>query len=525
MNPTKYQTDTLNLGLNWVGEKAHWSASYDGSFFHDDFTSMSFSNPYVATGTTGTALAAPAFPVNNMSTAPSNEFHQLSLTGGYNLAAATKLSGGLSFGRNTQNENYAGTYTTTPNTVTTLPVASLNGLVNTTHADLKLTHQATKALALMAAVKYNERDNHTASNTYVFIHLAGASATVVNIPMSNRRTQFELAGDYRLSPRQRLHLGYEYDMIKRWCNNPLANNAQGAGPSSYYTTASCAQVPESDESRVNLTYKLKASETIDLNAGYTYSNRKSEVNSSFYNPLQSRTSGYENYGYLAFFQASRKQDLYKAGVTWEATDRLNLGLNGRYTRDDYDSLLGVQSGQSGSVNLDGTYSFSETSTISAYGTWQTRRRDLLTANGRSTTALLPNLWTNNLTEEDRTVGISGRQKGFLGGKLDLGEDLTFSAAKSRYATDLYYINTTVGNKGITPDIKSELTQLRFTGSYHVDKASTVVLGYTFQRLSSVDYMYNGFQYGYTPTTLLSTNQQAPNYIIHAIFGTYSYTFQ
>lgn len=530
MNPTSYKTDTLKLALNWIGEKAHLSASYDGSVFHDDFSGVSFSNPWVAAGATGALVpGGAAFPINTMSTPPSNAFHQLSLTGGYRFGAATRLSGGISYGRNTQNESYAGTFTTTPNTMTAMPVSSLNGLVVTTHADLKVTHQASKALGLTAGFKYNERDNRTAANSYTFLDLGGAALTSVSTPMSNKRTQFELAGDYRISPSQRLHAGYEYESIRRWCSDPLSNNAQGAGaPVGYYTTASCAQVPKSTDNKLGLSYKLKATDTVDFNAGYAYSDRKSDVNPSFYNPMEARTTGYENFGYRAFFQASRTQDMFKAGVNWQAADRLSLGLNGRLTKDDYGSSpLGVQRGEASSINLDATYAYSDNSSVSVFTTWQDRSRDLLTSQTRNAVApqVPANQWVNNLSDKDNTIGLSGKQKGLLGGKLELFEEFTYSLAKSRYSTSQLYTPVALGADGITPDIRSELTKFRLNGTYKLDKASNIVLGYTFQKLKSNDYFYNGYQYGFTATSMLPSNQQAPNYKVHVIFAAYKYTFQ
>ena len=535
MNPTNYQTDTVNASLNRVGQKGNLSLSYYGSVFHDEYNGLTFSNPWSNDQATGLPVpGGAAFPVNTMSTPPSNQFHQLSLTGGYRFGPVTRLAGGLSYARNTQDESFAGTYTTTPNTVTGLPVSSLGGLVVNTHADLKLTHQATNALGLSAAFKYNERDNQTPSNTYTFLDLGGGSLTVVNAPVSNKNYQLELAGDYRISAKQRLHVGYEYNDVKRWCNNALANNAQGVNPTgttlaAYYTgPASCVQVPQSKENSLSLIYKLKATDTADFKAGYTHSDRKADVNSSFYSPLHSRPSGYENYGWLAYFQASRKEDLFKVGVNWQATQRFNLGLKGRYAKDDYDPTLGVQTGKTSSISLDAAYNISENNIVAAYATWQERSRDLLTAQGRLAIAPGPtpaNLWTNNLKDTDNTIGINGKQSGLLGGKLDLAEDLSYSTSKSRYSTALQYTSATLGIDGDSPDIKSDITQLRLSGTYHANKAADVIMGYTFQRLKSDDYYYNAYQYGFTPTSLLPTNQQAPSYSVNLIYAAYRYKFQ
>lgn len=535
MNPTEYKNDTFNLALNWVGKQSYVTAAYYASLFHDDHSGISWSNPYVTGGTGDAPDPAPgtspgaAFPISTMSTPPSNQLHQINLTGGYLFSTSTKLTGELSYGRNTQNQSYAGTYTVEPNTVPVLPVGSLDGLVINKHADAKLTHQATPKWNLSAAFKYNERDNRTASNTYTFLDLGGEAQTVVNIPMSNKHYQLEFAGDYRIDTRQHLHLGYEYDDTKRWCGNALANNAQGelsATNEGYYTVASCVQVPKNKENKLVARYRIRVSNTVHLDAGYTYSKRDATVNPSFYNPMQANDQGFENYGFLAYFDASRRQNLVKAGVSWDATSQFTIGLNGRYTRDNYGSTLGVQDGDSTSANLDLSYSISEHNSLSAYASWQRRTRTLLTAFGRDAVSLLDALWSNDLSDRDLAFGLNGRQKGLWNGRIELAEDLSYSRGTSRYDTTLVQnITPSVGADGSTPDISSKLTRFNITGTYHVDAHSSALLGYTYQRLKSNDYFYYAYQFGFTPTTLLPTNQQAPNYSVNTVFVAYRYSFQ
>jgi MtrB/PioB family decaheme-associated outer membrane protein len=536
MNPTQYKTDTFNLALNWSGEKAHATMAYYGSLFHDDFRGVSWQSPFES-GTVSSAL-----PTSTMSTPPSNQFHQLNFTGGYAFTSATKLAGGFSYARNTQNESYDGTYT--PGRVFNLPTNSLNGLVVTTHADLKLTNQTTKDLVLSAGVKYNERDNRTDSHVYLFDNINSTTASpgsdkVFNVPMSNRRTQMELAGDYRIDKRQNLHVGYEYDHIKRWCSNSVPGNvliapAGLASAATYYgmSGTDCAQVPQSTENKLALGYRLRATDDVNVTAGYSYGKRKSDVNSSFYNPMQGQNQGFENFGYVAFFDASRKEQMLKAGVNWQATERLNLSMNGRYTKDNYDdSTLGVQDGHTDSINLDATYNLSENNSISVYSTWQQRKRDYINAAGRNTIALLPNQFTNNLNDRDKTVGIGAKQNGLIGGKLQLAENLTYSDAKTSYSTNVPYTLascTATSNLscGDVPDIKEKMLQFKLTGSYQVSKPSKVVMGYMYQHLNSNDpAYYNIYQYGYTATTILPTNQQAPNYNVNTVFVAYNYSFQ
>jgi MtrB/PioB family decaheme-associated outer membrane protein len=536
MNPMEYQVDSFNLALNWTGQQAFASLSYYGSFFHDDYSGVSWSNPFVSGGTGAAPNPAPgtspgaAFPISTMSTPPNNDFNQINFKGGWIFNPAMKLVGGLSYAHNTQNESYAGTYTTVPNTVLVLPTGSLDGKVDIKHADIKFTDQAAAGLSFAAGARYNERDNKTASYSYTWLDLGGAKETAINTPTSYKREQFDAGADWRIDSSNKLHFGYEYDYMKRWCDNALANEAQGslsATNAGYYKVASCVQVPSDKENRGVVNYRLKINDAIEFHADYAYGDRKADVNPSFYNPMQANNQGFENFGYLAFFQASRKQNLFKSGVTWQATDKLYFDLNGRYTHDDYyDSALGVQNGKSESANLDVNYTFTEDNSVGGYWSWQKRTRELLTATGRDAVAPLTTLWSNDLADRGNTVGLDGKQRGLLSGKLELREDFLYSLDKTKYVTFLgSSVAPAVGNQGEVPNISNDLKQFRITGSYQYDRHSSILAGYLYQKLKSNDYFYNAYQYGFTPTTLLPTNQQAPSYDVNTVFVAWRYAFQ
>jgi MtrB/PioB family decaheme-associated outer membrane protein len=523
MNPTNYTTDTFNVGLNWKGEKSYVTASLFSSFFRDQYNGVSFQSPFNTTLATGAAGASPMW---TLSTAPDNDFYQLNLGGGYTISPTTKLSGNVSLGRNTQNEAYINTAMMQTNG---LPRSSLDALVVSTHADLKLTNQASKNLLLTAGMKYNERDNQTASYLYKYIDITGVNRDAVNIPMSNRKTQFELSGDYRLDQNRRIHVGYEREQINRWCNNALANSQQSQTPLAGYVSASCVQVPENKEDKITLGYKAKASDAVDYSVGYSFADRTADI-VNFYNPIQARPAGYEKYGFRAYFDAARKEQALKAGVNWQANDKLSLSLNGRYVDQKYDdSPLGVQKGNSWSANIDATYNYSDNGSVSAYASSQKSHRDLTNGgnNGNALT-LATNLFSNRLNDSDNTIGVSVKQTGLMKGKLELKGDVSYSNGTTGYSTQVPYLSTcsatTTLTCGTTPDIKSELIQLKVTGIYKVDKASKVAIGYLYQKETSSDYLYNFFQTGYTSTGALPTNEQAASYSVNVITVSYIYSF-
>ncbi|NTV71219.1 MAG: MtrB/PioB family decaheme-associated outer membrane protein [Azonexaceae bacterium] len=531
MNPTNYTTDTLTLALNWVGDKGHLTAGYFGSIFRDGYNNVSWQNA-MTTAASGCAGAA-CYTNNTMGTAPDNSFHQLNLSGGYAFSPSTKLVGGFSYGYNRQNEAYGptsaalaagGSYSMMQ--AGGLPQSSLDGSVITTHANVKLTTQTTKDLLLSAGFKYNERDNQTTSNTYRYFDLGGFGAgnqyTGVNTPYSSKKGQFELAGDYRLTKAQSLRIAYDHEYIKRWCNNVVGG-------------AECVASPSSDEDKLGLTYRLKAGDSIKLNVGYAYSKRNAEFNHLYKAntgnyAVAATINGGDYAGYLAHPYSARTQNIVKAGVNWQATEKLDFGLSARYSLDEYEATLGVQDGSSASINLDATYSYSENGSVSAYAGWQNSERDLkagATGGGASVTVPPVNVFSNQLKQDGASVGLNTKHA-FMGGKLELLGDLSYSLDKSHYSTQVPY-SATCGAAGTltcgdTPDIKAELVAFKLTGSYKIDKHSKVALVYLYQSLRSNDYYYNAYLYGYTPNRVVPTNEQSPNYDVSFLGMSYAYSF-
>jgi MtrB/PioB family decaheme-associated outer membrane protein len=533
LNPTNYSTDNVNAALNWKGDKAHLTGGYYGSMFHDNYNSLSWQNamasgPSDCTGTN-------CYTNNTMSTAPSNSLHQANLTGGYDFSSTTKLVGGFSYGYNTQNSSYAPTSIMQPSGLSNmmwgaLPGSSLNGQVQTTHGDLKLTNQSIKDLTLSAGFKFNERDNKTSSNVYQYYNLGADQFTGINTPYSNRKTQWEGAASYRLTKSQNLRLAYDHEDIKRWCDQVVGG-------------AQCISSPTSDENKVGLTYRLHAFEDVNFNAGYSFAKRNGNLNHNFLSNAGDRAitgvgedhsviNGGDYAGYVAYPYATRNQNLVKTGVNWQVNRKVDLGLNGNYKHDEYSATLGVQNGQSAGVNLDAAYNYTENSSVSAYWSWQKGERNL--RNGGTTAApfaansVANGIWTNQLQDTSNTVGLLTRNGGLLGGKLEVIGDFSYAIDRSAYSTQVAYnpscASTTSLTCGTLSPIKNELISLKLTGNYKVHKNGKVALAYIYQKLNSNDYFYNGQQFGTTPNALMPTGMQMQNYGVNVVALSYSLAF-
>ena len=544
--PMNSQTNTWNLGFNWKGEDSHFVASYFGSTFKNTYNY--FSAQAFATSTLTTN------PIQTLSTMPDNIFNQINFGGGYDFSKKTKLTGNFSIGQNTQNQGFAGSYDPTM-IVGNLPSASMNGLVNTTHADLKLTDQSIQDLALGAFAKYDNRDNLTQSNMYAARSLSTDEiGTVPNLPMSIKQTQLGLTSDYRLSKDQKAGLAYSNNQINRWCNQYGANSAvtistNGSGsvtsPNSYLNSPNCTSATSSNENKLDATYKLRASEAVNLKASAGYANRNANWDQTAIANMPYQTSatgwgtnqpmGYNSGNYLGFqpfFEASRKQYVGKASADWQATDDLAFTLGGKYTNDTYpNSTYGVQNGNSWSLNLDGTYRYAETGSLVGYATQQAMSRFVNSQASFNTASVpaIPNGYGNNLQTNATTVGLGIKHGGLAGGGLTLMADAMMSFAKSVYTTNSYQTNcswpaTSGSTCGIVPGIVNNLGAIKLGGIYQIDKNSKVGLMYWYQHLYSNDYFYSGTLYNSTPTAGMPTNQSSPSYSVNVISANYTYSF-
>jgi len=509
--PTQYQTETFNVVLNWAGEKGHLATSYYGSFFNDRNNGVRFQT-FAGGNVTQT-----------MVTAPSNQFHQLNLDGNYALTQRTHLIGDFSYGLNTQNDAYvvdAGLMNAA------LPSDSLHGKVISENVNLKLSNQSVKNLTLATSFKYNLRDNRTASDIYKFNALdTNNNAAYPNTPLSYEKTAYDVSGDYRITRAQALRVAVTHEGVNRWCNHYAASATYPAG-------TNCVVATNSREDKLETGYRLQATDDIDIKLAYVYGHRRTDsdqyAKASFSgnnNGLGAGVNGADFLGYYPFFDASRRQQIFKANANWQITEKVSLGLGGKRGYDSYDdSTYGVQNGRNWSLNADIAYAYSDNGSISLYATEQRKKRDLKTVNSLATSSI----WTNELEDQDFSVGLNFKHNNLLGEKLDLSADLSFIFGKTSYSTQVPYLATCSATGtytcGTVPNIHNRSAVLKLGANYKIDKKAIVGMQYIHSRLSAVDYYYNGLQYGYTPNALLATNQDTGGYVQDAVILSYRQEF-
>ena len=536
--PTNYQTDTINLAANWKGENSHLTASYFGSFFQNTNQAMQWE---VMNKTLLTTQGINPNPLQTSSLAPSNAFNQLNLAGGYDFTTKTKLTGNLSIGQNTQNQGFGGTYD--PGMMySSSPSASMNGIVNTTHADLKVTDRSAKDLVLTAGAKYDVRDNLSQSNLYQSYNPTTGIGSTPNTPLSFKQTQLSLGGDYRIDKDQKLGVTIANNAVQRWCNQygtTAPNTAASPYNTLYYNSTNCASATSSSENKLDALYKIKASEEVNIKVGAGYANRKTQWDANAF--IAMPKLGFANDGSYAgfqpFFEASRKQAYGKASADWQALEDLTLTLGGKYTADTYpDSSLGVQNGYSWSLNFDSTYAYDEKGAASFYVTQQNMQRNYADGTSPSPSATQPSItvanptltYANNLNTNSTTLGFGIRQAGLVNGKVGVSADATYSRANSIYNTSgaacspPNAANTACGS---LPGIQNNLGIIKLGASYQLDKNSKFGMMYWYQHLYSNDFYYNATGYGANNASgITPTNQTSPSYSVNVIMANYTYTF-
>jgi MtrB/PioB family decaheme-associated outer membrane protein len=418
-DPINQMTDQYSLGVNYKLDKGFVAVDYYGSVFKNNIQSVTWNDV--------SNLASTA----TIASAPSNQFHQMVLTGAYSYTPTTKLVMNASYGRNTQNDDFvtAGQNNQFP---LGLPVNSLNGVVVTKAFNLKLTTKPVKDLGITANYKYDDRDNQTPVNTYFFqdaneaasgtnAFIAGQGSNLnmyANRPYSKRVNQVNLDADYKVAKDQAVKVGYDYQQIDRGCTGSWIN---------------CADAPQTKENTLRAEWRGKLVDDLTGKVGYGYSARTvnydenaflalvpyanvtptlgagAGATSSAYQYMQA--NGYTGFGPNApyalntgqalifspsngvipnalygsrnviseligmrrFNMADRNRGKLRTGLNWEANDRVTVQAGYDFDNDSYqNSVFGLTSSTAGTFNLEGAFAASETLTTSLFYTNEDR---------------------------------------------------------------------------------------------------------------------------------------------------------
>jgi MtrB/PioB family decaheme-associated outer membrane protein len=405
--------------------------------------------------------ATPTGVVNTMSSAPGNNFNQITASAGVNMSPTAKLVANGSYGRGTQNDAFL-IDPTTP----VVPVNSLNGLVVTTAFNAKLTARPARKLNVSAGYKYNDRDNRTAVNIYQYAD-AGESAVPnasfpagpnnpfgavlaqnanANRPYSRRLNQVAADADYAVVKGQWIKAAYEFEKIDRACPGTWIDCADAdttnehtvraewraitAGRFSgrlgyaysarrapnYNENAFLALVPYANVAPAAATAGTTALSFMTANgwtgwgpaAGYAATAGNMNVffpsNNALANAMYANNNRISELpGMRRYYVADRDRGKLRSLLSWQATEALSVQGGVDVTRDDFpNSAYGVQNSKGLAANLDGTYALGDDLSVSLSYTYE-NMRSLTTGNSytANSNAITP------ANGQAAAVGLSG----------------------------------------------------------------------------------------------------------------------
>jgi len=424
-DPINQTTDQLTTTVGYRSKSNFVQVGYYASNFTNNITSLTWTN-----------WAAPTASMT-MSSAPSNQLHQLTLTAGHDFTKSTRLVANTAYSRGTQNATFL-TDSGTP----WVPVSSLEGLVVTKSATLKLTSRFNTRINVGAAYKYDERDNRTAVHSYGYYDANNAASTTnvdaafstalgvpatllannininANRPYSRRLNQATVDANLRLTASQALKLSDEWQKIERWCNGSWID---------------CADAATTKENSIKLEWRTTFN-TISTHVGYTFARRTVDAynenaflalvpmanispstatggESAYSFMLKNAWTGYgpvtgysattgnmnlffpannalanasyangnrisELVGMRRYNMADRDRNRVRADLDWQPVETFSVQTGLDYRKDKYnDSRYGITNMRDWSANIEGSYNPNENFVFTLFYTHQNQVSD------------------------------------------------------------------------------------------------------------------------------------------------------
>jgi MtrB/PioB family decaheme-associated outer membrane protein len=456
--PIDQVTHQAELTLNYQKERYQLQANLRASRFNNEFSSLTWENPFIVTNGPGTG------DFGQLSLDPDNQFYQATLSGGYQFTPTTRFSGALSTGLMLQDDPFLA-YSIESGLGGNLPKNSLDGEVVVTTASMKLTSRPLKPLRLKASYRYQEHDNKTARTVYtpVVIDHHVSSYSFTNQPYSYQKQNLDLSAFYRLSPRFDLGLEYGFDQKKR----------------------SQAELEESQEHTIGGILKYTPSGPWSASISLRHGERDGGTYIPYSDPDTTTNPLLRKY-----HLADRTRDNLSISANYLPSENLTLSGRVDFIQDDYSNTqIGLTESDEFSTGLDLSWSPRRNATVYGFlnhGDISSNQAGSDSGGGPPSSA--PN-WFVDTDDQFSSVGFGVKISRILP-NLDIGADYTYStSAGDIKVTD----NGSGGSGGISyyPDLTTKLHSLQLYGRYRWNKDLYVRMSYLHEKYASNDWALDG----------------------------------
>ena len=498
--PIDYETDLVDVAFRYARDKTQFAIQYHASLFKNANESLTWENPFPLPGGGYTAA-----PFGSLALPPDNQLHQISLSGGYQLAKEYNLTGVLSIGRSTQNETFQPYELRGVLPVVDPPQDSLDGEIWTTNAQLRLAYRPSSSFKLTAQYRFDQRDNQTPVDTWL-ISVADSDIRYpyVNHPESYTRNQFNLTGNWRIGSNSNLGLGYQYDLM-------------------YREFATLTDPFDFDTQENKLFARLNIQPHMVWNLALY--GEVSDRNLNNYD-----TPPEENPLISPYYIADRMRDQIGALVEYLPNNNWSFGARAEYDKDDFDqSQYGLVEAETPSFTLEAGYHPSKNVTTYAYYTreeYSSLQKGFNSLIGGSTPL---GFWQAKFDDSTDTFGLGGKVAG-IGTKWDIGIDLLYNKSNGKIdITDLTSATTSP-----YPDLKTELASAKLWVQYHQSKNLAYQFSYWYEKYDEDNWAVDDLQVDSlinvpspspgTFTDYLLTGEQTLDYKVNVIGVSLVYLF-
>lgn len=468
--PIDRVTRQWQVSGSYFDRRFQLSAGYGGSSYDNDMPVLT---------TTGGNNAANAFsPAWVMAMPPSNQAHQVFVSGGWSPSATTRASFKTSYQVATQNETFDPVFVKLAGSPD-----SLNGKLVTSLVFADVVTRPLPQLDLLASLRWEDRNDRTPEARFLPdtpATVGGSFGTSGTSGLYKPRSFEQLRGVFEA--------GWNFGGGYRALAAVEQENIDRSVSEKYRRMGMRRQ---NDERLVRVDLKRMGDDVFNV----SLSVRRSERGGSDYLPDTNDPNALSNQ--LAnVIWADRDRNQTRVTADWTPMDSLSFQLVAEDSRNRYSGRnLGVRLGDARTVGLDGSWRVTDKWTAAAWvssdrtRTWQATRTDRTGAPAAGGNTL----WSANLVLDTLAAGITVKGKAWRG--IETGLDLGQSRDRMRH--DLQAFGGT-GTMPVVPlpEIEYRTLTAKLFADVPIDRLSgwRVELGTDRRRTNDwtwVNWVYNG----------------------------------
>lgn len=519
--PISSNTKQVEVKLNWIGDKFNVVGGYYGSFYNNDYASLTDT----ITGNLNNGLGVPMTPALTpglrnilqlpMALPPDNQAHQFNIDGAYSFTNTTRANLKYAYTHATQTQSFSqGGFDAPP------PGRSdLGGRMDTNLVQGAINSRPWSKLALLANVRWEDKKDKTPIDLY---NIEGTNRWT-NGHNSDERLTGKAEATYAFGYGIRGTAGLDYESIDR---------------DQFVPTDQVAGLSGIRQKTYERGWHLAATKTMadDITGVITYTHTDRH-GSSWLKPASGANTGvfpadpdctssgantciYSRTAIFPFIFEDRKRDKVRALLDWSPMEKLSVQLSGDYGKDNYSAPTekGLDHTRLELYGVDVSYRINDTTRLSAYYTYSEQTLKVAHSTG----------YIADLRDRNDTMGLG--ITGVLNPRIKWGGDLLWIKDNNQYNTGLDALATPTNlayfNSGLPfiPDATFRDFRIKLYGSYEVQKNGVVSLEVIHDRtkLDEWQWGYNGIPFLYSDNTTVNLK---PDQNVTFVSVVYTYRFK